>query len=74
MRRDPASLSAFGPKRTCRQRRERSDLTKMTQSGHEGAGFAAVHDPDLLYCHDPWVWGQRDEALKEAGCIEGQNA
>jgi len=41
---------------------------------HEGAGFAAVHDPDLLYCHDPWVWGQRDEALKEAGYIEGQNA
>jgi hypothetical protein len=46
----------------------------MTQSGHEGAGFAAVHDPDLLYCHDPWVWGQLDEALKEAGYIEGQNA
>jgi len=46
----------------------------LTQSGHEGAGFAAVHDPDLLYCHDPWVWGQRDEALKEAGYIEGQNA
>ena len=24
----------------------------MTQSGHERAGFAAMHGPDLLHCHD----------------------
>jgi hypothetical protein len=36
-------LSAFGAKRTSRERRERADLTKMTQSGHEQAAFAAMH-------------------------------
>jgi len=29
----------------------------LTQSGHERAAFAAVHDPDLLYLiRDPWAW------------------
>jgi hypothetical protein len=29
---------AIGAKRKCRERRERVDLTKMTQSGHKAAG------------------------------------
>ena len=29
---------AIATKRTCRVRRERVDLTKMTQSGHKAAG------------------------------------
>src|SRR6516162_8105473 len=36
-------LSAFGAKRTSRERRERADLTTMTQSGYER--------PRLLRCH-----------------------
>jgi hypothetical protein len=42
-------LSAFGAKRTCRQGRERADLTRMTRSWHERVAFAAMHGPDLLY-------------------------
>src|SRR5260370_15756082 len=26
------------------------------QLGHERGAFAAMHGPDLLYSHDPWVW------------------
>ena len=42
-------LDAIGAKRTCRERRERVDLTKMTLSGPEGARNAAAHRaPDLI--------------------------
>src|SRR5262249_7194820 len=39
----------------------------MTHSGQERAGFAAMHGPNLLYFHAPWVWGQRDEAAQLHG-------
>jgi hypothetical protein len=42
-------LSAFGAKRTWRDRRWRIDRSLMTHSGQEGAAFAAMHGPDLLY-------------------------
>src|SRR2546425_8068291 len=38
--------------------------TTRTRSGHERAAFAALHGLDLLYSHDPWVWGQRDDAAR----------
>ena len=41
-------LSAFGAKRTCRDRRDYADLTKMTHSGNKRPAFAAMHGPDLL--------------------------
>jgi hypothetical protein len=38
---------AMGAKRTCRERRERVDLTKMTQSGGQaGRNPAAQQAPD----------------------------
>jgi hypothetical protein len=40
---------AIGAKRTCRKRRERVDLTKMTQLGHEWSLFAAMHGRG--HCH-----------------------
>src|SRR6516162_1762368 len=52
-------MSAFGAKRTSPECRDRADLTKMTQSGHELPAFAATHGPDLLYLiGDPWPWGK----------------
>ena len=36
---------AIGAKRTCRERRERVDLTKMTQSGSEAADFCRKAQP-----------------------------
>jgi len=41
-------LSAFGAKRTSRERSERADLTKMTQSGHRTCFFVATHAADPL--------------------------
>src|SRR5262245_65136515 len=38
-------------------------------SGHERTAFAAMHGPDLLYSHDPWVWGRRDEAGRPASVV-----
>ena len=50
------NLVAIGAKRTCRERRERVDLTKMTLTGLERPAFAAMHGPDLLYLtSNPWV-------------------
>jgi hypothetical protein len=49
-------MSAFGAKRTSRERRKRADLTKMTQSGHEWPLLLRLHGPDLLYLtRDPFV-------------------
>ena len=44
-----ARLSAFGVKRTSGETATRFKATRMTQLGHEGAAFAAMHGPDLLY-------------------------
>ena len=35
---------AIGAKRTCRERRERVDLTKMTHNGHQHPNFAVMHN------------------------------
>ena len=43
-------MSAFGAKRTSRERSQRDDLTKMTPSGHEWAAFAAVRGALLHLC------------------------
>src|SRR5262249_58219592 len=64
--------SGFGTKRTYRDDLlivrfwSRADIvrvrcllrpTRMTQSRHERAAFAAMHGPDLLYLMpDPWPW------------------
>jgi hypothetical protein len=45
----PAYLSAFGAKRTSGHRRRSIHLTRMTQTIHERAAFAAMHGRDLLY-------------------------
>jgi len=47
-----AALQKFGcdrSKEDIRGRRKRLDLSKMTQSGHWAAAFAALHGSDLLY-------------------------
>jgi hypothetical protein len=41
---------AIGAKRTCRERRERIDLTKMTQSGSGVAKIAVMHNPPIQGC------------------------
>ena len=52
-----AYLSAFGAKRTSGETAACFGPTRLTQSGHERAAFAAVHDPNLLYLiRDPWAW------------------
>src|SRR5262249_33005653 len=60
--RDFCYLSAFQAKRKCRGRRERFDLTKMTQSGHGATFFVAMHPTDPLQsCYIPacsWPWGK----------------
>ena len=38
---------AIGAKRTCRERRERVDLTKMTPTGQSVVNFAVVHNGHL---------------------------
>jgi hypothetical protein len=38
------SLSAFGPKRTCRNRARRIDRARMTRSCHPLVDFAALHN------------------------------
>jgi hypothetical protein len=46
---------AIGAKRTCRERRERVDPTKMTHSYQSTANFAVVHNGP----HDVVVYGRR---------------
>jgi hypothetical protein len=41
---------AIGAKRTCRERRERVDLTKMTRCGSWAADFAATYKPLIQGC------------------------
>ena len=43
----------------------------MTHSGNERPAFAAMHAPDLLYSHDPWVWDQRAMKRREFITILG---
>jgi hypothetical protein len=40
----PAYLSAFGAKRTCRDRRWRIHRTRLTHSGHGQANFPVMHN------------------------------
>jgi hypothetical protein len=40
---------AIGTKRTCRERRERVDLTKMTRTGQLAAHFAVMHKHSLPF-------------------------
>jgi hypothetical protein len=44
-----ARLSAFGVKRTCIVVQFRTPRSRLTQSGHERAAFAAMHGRDPLY-------------------------
>ena len=44
-----AYLSAFGAKRTCRERSVRVDRALLTHSGHKQFVVAAMHSLDLLY-------------------------
>jgi hypothetical protein len=47
---------AIGAKRTCRERRKRVDLTKMTRSGGKpGRNLAAQQAPDLMPAN-PLCW------------------
>jgi hypothetical protein len=39
---------AIGAKRTCRERRERVDLTKMTHSCQSATDFAVMHNTALF--------------------------
>jgi len=61
-------------------RERRINRTRMTQSGHEWAAFAAMHVPHLLYSHDLWVWGL-DEATRahhpswrRGSCVAAESA
>jgi putative tryptophan/tyrosine transport system substrate-binding protein len=53
------SSEAIGGQRTCRERRERVDLTKMTHSRHRRANFAVTH--------------KVRQGLSQLGYREGQN-
>src|SRR5262245_25893637 len=61
-------LSAFGAKRTWRDRRWRIDRSLMTQSGHERAAFAAIHGTDLIYSARFLGLGQPDETARAHLC------
>src|SRR5262245_4521591 len=49
---------AIASRSFCARSKGWSFYTAKTQSGHERAAFAAMHGPDLLYSHDPWVWAR----------------
>jgi len=61
-------LSAFGAKRTCGERHEGVDLTRMTQSGHWAAKFAVMHntaETAMMRSVEP---GQGNEAALQSRC------